>query len=107
MSIRIVVLIRGHVGRRKVHIIGECAFAQDTDSVLCKIKEEIANCLEVLMAIMVVIDEHHPYRSPERLSEAWQVLPREPSARSPFSLHSLQGDPALSHDKHIVIAGHT
>ncbi|KAG1811845.1 uncharacterized protein BJ212DRAFT_496733 [Suillus subaureus] len=107
MSIRTVAVTRGHLGHRKVHVIGECAFAQDTDSVLCKIKEEIAERPEILMAIMVVIDEHHPYHSPERMSEAWQMLRHETSARSPSSFHSLQGDPARSHDKHIVIAGHT
>ncbi|KAG1867233.1 hypothetical protein DFJ58DRAFT_769035 [Suillus subalutaceus] len=54
-----------------VLVIGECAFAQDTDSVLRKIKYEIAGDPEVLMVILVVIDEYQPYRSPERVSEAW------------------------------------
>ncbi|KAG1871450.1 hypothetical protein F4604DRAFT_1926183 [Suillus subluteus] len=107
MSIWTVAMTRGHVGRRKIHVIGECTFAQHTDSVLWKLKKEIADNAEVLMAIMVVIDEHHPYSSPERMSEAWQMLRQETSARSPSSFHSLQGDPAQSHDKHIMIAGHT
>ncbi|KAG1729501.1 uncharacterized protein EDB91DRAFT_1159392 [Suillus paluster] len=50
--------------------IGECAFSQDTDPVLLKLKYEVAAHPEVVMVIMVVIDEHHPYHSPERGSEA-------------------------------------
>ncbi|KAG1867237.1 hypothetical protein DFJ58DRAFT_861492 [Suillus subalutaceus] len=69
MSIWTVAMTRGHVG------------------LLWKIKKEIADNAEVLMAIM--------------------MLRQETSARSPSSFHSLQGDPARSHDKHIVIAGHT
>lgn len=61
---------RGYGGHREVPVIGECAFVQDTDSVLRKIKYEIAGHPEIMMVIMVVIDEHQPYRSPERASEA-------------------------------------
>ncbi|KAG1729499.1 uncharacterized protein EDB91DRAFT_1159381 [Suillus paluster] len=61
------------------------------------------------MAIMVIIDEHHPHRSPERESEAWQMLCHETSVRSYSSFFSLEDDhdaePSL--DRPIVIAGHT
>ncbi|KAG2340787.1 hypothetical protein BDR05DRAFT_1032515 [Suillus weaverae] len=66
----------------EVIVIGECAFAQDTDSVRRKIKHEIAGHPNILMVILVVIDEHQPYRSPGRSK-----------VRSP--------------DQPIVIAGHT
>lgn len=105
MSIRTVAITQGY--HRKVSVIGECAFAQDTNSVLRKIKNEIAANPEVLMVIMVLIDEHHPYRSPERMSEAWRMLRRETSARSPSSFHSLQRVKAWYHDKPVVVAGHT
>ncbi|KAG2035108.1 hypothetical protein BDR03DRAFT_963237 [Suillus americanus] len=91
----------------EVLVVGECAFAQDKDSVLRKIKFEIAGHPEVLMVILVVIDEHQPYRSPERMSEAWQMLCQETSPRSLSSFHSLQGDAVRSHDQPIMIAGHT
>ncbi|KAG2031351.1 hypothetical protein BDR03DRAFT_1016169 [Suillus americanus] len=52
----------------EVLVIGECAFAQDTDSVLRKLKYKIAGHPEVLMVIMIVIDEHQPYRSSGRTS---------------------------------------
>lgn len=88
-------------------VIGECAFAQDTDSVLRKIKHEIAGQPEVLMVILVVIDEHQPCRSPERMSEAWQMLRQETSCRSASLFASLEGDAAQSYDEPVVIAGHT
>ncbi|KAG1771969.1 hypothetical protein EV702DRAFT_1246814 [Suillus placidus] len=91
----------------EVIVIGECAFAQDTDSVRRKIKHEIAGHPNVLMVILVVIDEHQPYRSPERMSEAWQMLCQETSPRSVSSFHSLQGSTIRSPDQPIVIAGHT
>ncbi|KAG2068485.1 hypothetical protein BDR04DRAFT_1119694 [Suillus decipiens] len=47
-----------------VLIIMECAFAQDADSVLWKIKYEIARHPEILMVILIIIDEHQPYCSP-------------------------------------------
>ncbi|KAG1798826.1 uncharacterized protein HD556DRAFT_1439886 [Suillus plorans] len=92
---------------RKPLVIVECAFAQDTDSVLRKIKHEIAGQPEVLMVILVVIDEHQPYRSPERMSEAWQMLSQEASCRSDSSFASLKGDAARSYNHRVVIAGHT
>ncbi|KAG1906286.1 uncharacterized protein F5891DRAFT_1004896 [Suillus fuscotomentosus] len=92
---------------RKPLVIVECAFAQDTDSVLRKIKHEIAGQPEVLMVILVVIDEHQPYRSPERMSEAWQMLSQETSCRSDSSFASLEGDASRSYNHRVVIAGHT
>ncbi|KAG1841783.1 hypothetical protein F4604DRAFT_1939248 [Suillus subluteus] len=91
----------------EVLVIGECAFGQDTDSVLRKIKYEIAGHPEVLMVIMVVIDEHQPYRSPRRMSEAWQMLRKETSTLSHSSFNSLRGAAAQSLDQPIVFAGHT
>ncbi|KAG1811794.1 uncharacterized protein BJ212DRAFT_490309 [Suillus subaureus] len=92
----------------EVLVIGECAFAQDTNSVLRKIKYEIASHPEVLMVIMIVIDEHHAqYRSPGRMSEAWQILRRETSTLSRSSFHSLRGATARSLKEPIVVAGHT
>ncbi|KAG2032811.1 hypothetical protein BDR03DRAFT_1094754 [Suillus americanus] len=52
-------------------VIGECAFGQDTDSVLRKLKYEIAGHPEVLMVIMIVIDEHQPHRSPGLAGHTW------------------------------------
>lgn len=91
----------------EILVIGECAFAQDTDSVLRKIKYEIAGHPEVLMVILVVIDEHQRYRSPDHMSEAWQVLCQGASPHSVSSFHSLQKDATRSHHQPIVIAGHT
>ncbi|KAG2097046.1 uncharacterized protein F5147DRAFT_715898 [Suillus discolor] len=85
----------------KVLVVGECAFAQDTDSVLRKIKYEIASHPEVLMVIMVVIEEHQPYRSPGRMSEAWQMLLQDNLSRSSFL--SLQGIAAQSLDQPVPI----
>jgi hypothetical protein len=90
-----------------VLVFVECAFAQDTGSVLRKIKYEIAVHPEVLMVILVVIDEDQRYRSPERTSEAWRMLRQEISPHSESSFYSLQEDTHQSHDKPIVIAGHT
>jgi hypothetical protein len=91
----------------EVLVIGECAFEQDTDSVLRKIKHEIAGHPEVLMVILVVIDEDQQYYAPERMSETWQMLRQETSPRSVSSFYSLQEDTARSHHQPIVIAGHT
>ncbi|KAG2067569.1 hypothetical protein BDR04DRAFT_1120381 [Suillus decipiens] len=49
----------------KVSVIRECAFTQDTNLILHKIKNEITTNPEVLMVIMVLIDKHHPYHLPE------------------------------------------
>lgn len=105
MAIRIATS-RGHGGHRVVPVIGECAFVQDTDSALRKIKYEIAGHPEIMMVIMVVIEEHQPYRSPERASEAWRMLLQE-TLTSPSSFDSLQVNAAQSHDQPIVVAGHT
>ncbi|KAG2032813.1 hypothetical protein BDR03DRAFT_739343 [Suillus americanus] len=91
----------------EVLVIGECAFAQDTDSVLRKLKYEIAGHPEVLMVIMIVIDEHQPYRSSGRMSEAWQMLRKETSTLSHSSFNSLQGAAMQSLDQPVVVAGHT
>ncbi|KAG1719784.1 hypothetical protein EDB19DRAFT_1918537 [Suillus lakei] len=93
----------------KILLVGECAFAQDIDSVLRKIKHEIASHPEVLMVIMAVIDEHEPYRSPGRMSEAWQVLRQETSicSSSSFCLPRSQRNEAQSLGQPVVIAGHT
>ncbi|KAG2357130.1 hypothetical protein BDR07DRAFT_1421165 [Suillus spraguei] len=91
---------------REVLVIGECAFSQNTDSVLWKIKCEIAAHPEVLMVMLVVIDEHQPYRSPGPMSEAWRTL-RQESSISYSSFLSLRGAAAQSYDKAIVIANHT
>ncbi|KAG1852258.1 hypothetical protein DFJ58DRAFT_841916 [Suillus subalutaceus] len=91
----------------EVLVIGECAFAQDTDSVLRKIKYEISGHPEVLMVIMVEIDEHQPYRSPGRMSEAWQMLRKETSTLSRSSFNSFRGAAAQSLENPIVFAGHT
>ncbi|KAG2357124.1 hypothetical protein BDR07DRAFT_1612678 [Suillus spraguei] len=87
-----------------VLVIMECAFAQDADSVLRKIKYEIAGHPKVLMVILVVIDEHQPYCSPGRISEAWQTLRQESSTLSRSSF--LRGTTS-SHGEPIVIANHT
>ncbi|KAG2096987.1 uncharacterized protein F5147DRAFT_372585 [Suillus discolor] len=95
---------------RRPLVIVECAFAQDMDSVLRKIKHEIAGQPEVLMVILVVIDEHQPYRSPERMFEAWQMLRQETSCRSSSSFASLEEHAARSYKQknhRVVIAGHT
>lgn len=95
---------------RKPLVIMECAFAQDTDSVLWKIKHEIASQPEVLMVILVVIDEHQPYRSPEYMSKAWQMLRQETSCRSGSLFASLERHAARSYKQKnhcVVIAGHT
>ncbi|KAG1906358.1 uncharacterized protein F5891DRAFT_1244629 [Suillus fuscotomentosus] len=67
---------------QKVLVVGECSFAQDTDSVLRKIKYEITSRPEVLMVIMV-----------DNLSRS--------------SFLSLQGVAAQSLDQPVVVAGHT
>ncbi|KAG2029275.1 hypothetical protein BDR03DRAFT_975911, partial [Suillus americanus] len=87
-------------------VIGECAFGQDTDLVLRKLKYEIAGHPEVLMVIMIVIDEHQPYRSPGRMSEAWQMR-KETSTLSRSSFNSLRGAAPRSLEEPIVVAGHT
>lgn len=100
--------VTGNYWSHEVLVIGECAFAQDAGSVLRKIKYEIAGHPEVLMVILVVIDEDQRYCSPERMSEAWQMLRQETSSRSVSSFYSLQEDITRSHhDQPIVIAGHT
>jgi hypothetical protein len=91
-----------------VLLMVECAFAQDTDSVLRKIKYEIAGHPEVLMVILAVINEDQRYRSPERTSEAWRMLRQEASSRSVSLFYSeLQEDTARSQLQPIVIANHT
>ncbi|KAG1852259.1 hypothetical protein DFJ58DRAFT_414358 [Suillus subalutaceus] len=94
-------------GIHEVLVIGECAFGQDTDLVLRKIKYEIAGHPEVLMVIMAVIDEHQPYHSPRRTSEAWQMLRKETSTLSRSSFNSFRGPAAQSLEEPIVFAGHT
>ncbi|KAG2097041.1 uncharacterized protein F5147DRAFT_715871 [Suillus discolor] len=105
LSITMNVITKNRIHEPKVLVVGECAFAQDTDSVLRKIKYEIASHPEVLMVIMVVIEEHQPYRSPGRMSEAWQMLLQDNLSRSSFL--SLQGIAAQSLDQPVVVAGHT
>ncbi|KAG1836679.1 hypothetical protein C8R48DRAFT_838793 [Suillus tomentosus] len=98
-------VVTGNKWIQKVLVVGECSFAQDTNSVLRKLKYEIASRPEVLMVIMVVIEEHQPYRSPGRMSEAWQMLLQDNLSRSSFL--SLQGVEAQSLDQPVVVAGHT
>ncbi|KAG1818383.1 hypothetical protein EV424DRAFT_969530, partial [Suillus variegatus] len=105
LSIKMNVVTKNMVHEPKVLAVGECAFAQDTDSVLRKLKYEIACHPEVSMAIMVVIEEHQPYRSPGLMSEAWQMLLQDTLSRSLFL--SLQGVAAQSLDQPVVVAGHT
>ncbi|KAG2054287.1 hypothetical protein BDR06DRAFT_1021008 [Suillus hirtellus] len=105
LSINMHIMTENWIHEPEVFVVGECAFAQDTDSVLRKIKYEIASHPEVLMVIMVVIEEHQPYRSPGRMSEAWQMLLQDNLSRSSFL--SLQGVAAQSLDQPVVVAGHT
>ncbi|KAG2032808.1 hypothetical protein BDR03DRAFT_1014939 [Suillus americanus] len=98
------VVVKNHWSH-EVLVIGECAFAQDTDSVFRKIKYEIASHPDVLMVLLVVVDEHQPYQSPGRMSEAWQEILTGscPSFRLPQSRQAA----AQSLEKPTVFAGHT
>ncbi|KAG1902853.1 uncharacterized protein F5891DRAFT_1185995 [Suillus fuscotomentosus] len=90
-----------------IPFIGECTFSQDEDKLFQKLISEVAAHLEVVLVVMVIIKEEHPYHSPAPHSPAWETLRKDAEYLS-FDdfVTKIEGshDHMLSHP--VVVAGH-
>ncbi|KAF9231499.1 hypothetical protein BU15DRAFT_68284 [Melanogaster broomeanus] len=54
--------------------IGECTFSQDKETLLKKLQLEIDACLEIMMAVMIILTETSLYHSPKEDSTGWHTF---------------------------------
>ncbi|KAG2082315.1 hypothetical protein BD769DRAFT_1676126 [Suillus cothurnatus] len=86
--------------------IGQTAFTQHLASLSVTLRTAVETNSALLMIIVAIVQELHPYSSPVKGSNAFNVLLNEPQRSwDDFHLAVGGGDPAL--DRPIVVEGHT
>jgi len=86
--------------------IGQTTFTQHLASLSVTLRMAVETNSALLMIIVVIVQELHPYSSPVKGSNAFNVLLNEPQRSwDDFHLAVGGGDPAL--DRPIVVEGHT